>query len=136
MPNNPKYFILELPVNTVISFFQPGDYGYARTGMDTTITYLGDTATIFGNPLTKTLLTDGINLFWTDSAGKIWETFAGSADQTGSYFTIIKNQPYSNSNPNYANYTIITTAFDCKLYDGQGGVIHLTNGKFRLPVLF
>jgi hypothetical protein len=138
-------YYIGLPVhvssNFTDSFFAPGNYNYSVKTTDTSFNYLGtpgDTVTRFYYTYTKTLLSPGINLLWIDSAGTEWETFNGSADQTNSYFTITKNKALLNNQTATAEQigAIITATFDCKLYDNQGHVMHLTNGQFRQWVLY
>lgn len=120
-----------LPANFVDSFFAPGNYNYSIKGNDTSFNFIGtstDTILIFPSTETKTLLTPGINIIWNDANGTNWETCKGTADQAGSYFTItsvkvIQAVPLA---------CVITANFACKLYDGNGNVINLTNGRFRL----
>jgi len=121
------------------SFFKAGDYSYAiLTGRDTsyTISPVPDS----GWPRTLHLLGTGIHLIWFDETGKAWETCNGTADQSGSYFTITKNKstPYTFNTdyPGSAQSTDVTASFACNLYDESGNVIHLTNGKFRMQVKF
>jgi hypothetical protein len=131
-----SYYSL-LPAGALDSFFAPGNYDYSQVKGDTSITILGDTVVNLPNGLTKTLLTSGINVMWKDSTGTIWQTFSGTGDQTGSYFTILTNTPNSaQSLPGYETGTTITANLDCMLYDGKGNSMHLTNGRFRLPILY
>ncbi len=136
---SPIYF----PPGFTDSFFVAANYGLSVKSNDTIFSYIGlgtDTLTNFGRNITKTLLTPGVTLLWIDSTGTFWETCNGSADQAGSYFTITENQPYygdvSTAHPyGIALGTIITAKFDVKLYDDNGHVKHLTNGRFRLSIL-
>jgi len=66
----PSYTLL-LPVHIIDSFFLPGNYSYSVLTNDTTFDYLGDTITRFAFPITKILLSSGINILWVDSTGKI-----------------------------------------------------------------
>lgn len=121
------------------SFFQAGDYSYATLlNRDTTYTSpLNPDAT---RPRTQKLLSSGIHLIWYDGTGKFWQTCSGTADQTGSYFTITKRQaePFT-FQPGYEDYVTavsLTAKFECNLYDGEGHVLHVSNGKFRLRMRF
>jgi hypothetical protein len=135
--SNPKLYYLILPSAPLDSFFAPGNYNYSVVKGDTSITILGDTVTYLPNGLVKTNLSSGINIMWKDSTGTIWQTFSGSGDQTGSYFTIVTNTPNPDSRmAGYEDGTTITANLDCMLYDGKGNSIHLTNGSFRLPLLY
>ncbi len=109
------------------TFFAAGNYQYSAKASDTTVT-IG----MFGTPVQRHLMTNGISIAWIDSTGNLWTTFNGAADQSGSYFTIVKNDVPAA--PSWGNVTTITATLDCKLYDNNGHVIHLTNGKFRQPM--
>jgi hypothetical protein len=124
------------------SFFSPGPCVYSTLSKDTTYQFIydgqGDTVGGFGNPLTEQMLTEGIQVSWYDSTGKAWKTYLGSADQSNSYFNILKNEPYPDpaSGSGYCSYTMVTARFACNLYDGHGNVIRLTSGRFRIWALF
>jgi hypothetical protein len=127
------YYYNTLSPNFIDSFFAPGNYTYSILTHDTTISYLGsstDTVIQLTNPFTGTLLSPGVNLLWNDNTGTIWETFKGTADQTGSYFTITSVQPLHSTPP----ACLVTASFACKLYDNGGQVIILTTGKGRFMV--
>jgi len=85
------------------------------------------------------LLSTGIQLTWTDSAGTKWQT-SNSGDQTASNFSITTNTstPFTfiSGYSNYAQSTLITASFECKLYDHSGHVLVLTNGRFRKLLKF
>ena len=51
------------------SFFAPGNYNYARKRNDTVYTLPANLNAV----VTRTLLTDGIYLSWTDSTGTLWQ---------------------------------------------------------------
>lgn len=127
------YYSNTLPVNFVDSFFAPGSYNYSVLSHDTSFTYLGsatDTVINLGVTVTDTLLTPGINILYSDNKGVVWQTFRGTADQTGSYFTITAVKTVQ-ANPVVC---MVTASFACKLYDGNGNVLTLTNGKGRFLV--
>ncbi|MDE3213355.1 MAG: hypothetical protein KGM98_08980 [Bacteroidota bacterium] len=127
------YYYNTLPSNFVDSFFAAGNYNYSVLTHDTTFTYLGsttDTVIKLGTTVTDTLLSPGINMLYSDNKGVLWQTFWGSTDQTGSYFTIqsvktVKTSPL---------VCMVTASFACKLYDQHGNVLTLTNGKGRFLV--
>jgi hypothetical protein len=128
-----------LPGNFTDSFFAPGNYNYSIKTGDTSFNYLGspsDTVTKFANTLIKTLLSPGINLSWLDSAGTFWETINGTADQTGSFFTITASHITTLTLASKPQGSIVTAKFDCLLYDNKGHSMHLTNGQFRLWVVY
>ena len=127
------YYSNTLPANFVDSFFAPGNYAFSVLSHDTTFSYLGnatDTVINLGTTVTDTLLTPGINMLYSDKKGTLWQTFRGTADQTGSYFTIVSVQTLQD----YPLVCMVTAKFACKLYDGAGNVLNLTNGKGRFVV--
>jgi hypothetical protein len=132
--------IAGLSQNFTDSFFMPGNYSYSVKTVDTSYDYIGtptDTLTLFAQFYTKTLLTPGVNLLYYDSSGTAWETFNGTADQTGSHFTITDAQPIMNGNTTGKPIgAIITANFDSILYDNKGIAKHLTDGKFRQVVYY
>ncbi len=120
----------------VDTFFQSGNYNYAVRTHDTTYNYYYNDA-ILDSSVTHSLLSSGITILWIDAMGKTWQTFDGTANQTGSYFTILKNEVIANPNaPGYTSINIITVQFACNLYDKAGNVMHITNGKFRLAQIY
>jgi hypothetical protein len=129
-----------LPLNFTDSFFSPGNYVYSVKTVDTSYNYLGtptDTVTLFDRIYTRTLLSSGISVAWEDSLGTTWETFNGSADQSGSRFTITEVKPITNGNTTDKPIgAIISATFDCLLYDNKGNSKHLTNGSFRLEAYY
>ncbi len=118
------------------SFYQPGNYSFALPlHKDTVFSF-----TPFSDPVKREFLGSGIQLSWLDENGKLWQTSSGTADQTGSFFTITKNKstPFT-FQPGYADYaesTFVSAVFDCKLYDDKGHSMHVTNGRFSLFVSF
>lgn len=118
------------------SFFQAGNYNYAiSTSRDTTFSF-----TPFSDPVTRKLLGTGMQLSWVDSKGTLWQTTKGSGDQTNSFFTISNNTslPFTfiTGYADYTESTMISASFQCNLYDDNGNVIRLTNGRFRLKMTF
>lgn len=118
--------------HTVDSFYSPGTYSYSQLNGDTTYTLPENPNKIF----TKTLLSNGIHISWTDDIGTLWQTCAGSGDQAGSNFTITKNETGGNPATDISTGTTVTAVFNCKLYDNTGRVKLLTNGRFRLALWF
>ena len=55
-----------------------------------------------------------------------WRSDLGTADQTGSLFTIVDRKTVASS---YYDVKVYAT-FNCKLYDGNGNVKTVTNGTF------
>lgn len=76
--------------------------------------------------------TNTILLIWTDPAGKQWTTAYGS--QAGSSFIVTKEEPVYVQPGGYIIPINITATFTCKLYDIDGNVKQLTNGRFRLAM--
>lgn len=79
---------------------------------------------------------DGVEIRWTDAAGTEWSSAWGAADQTGSNFTVT-SRVNNDEKPPYVlgpRYKVKGT-FNCKLYDGKGNSIDLTDGKFHLHML-
>lgn len=67
---------------------------------------------------------DGVKVIYYDENGTLWSSALGTAEQTGSVFTV--------SDHSTTAYGAVTTAtFNCKLYDGNGNSKTLTNGKFK-----
>lgn len=129
-----------LPLDFTDSFFAPGNYHYSVKTADTTYNYVGtptDTLTFFPQFYTKTKLSDGVNISYYDSLGTEWETFNGTADQTGSSFTVLSAKPINDGNTTGKPIgAIVTATFDCILYDKKGNSKHLTNGRFRQAVYY
>lgn len=134
---NSKQWWTPLVKKTFIdSFFQAGNYSYAvSTSKDTTFSF-----TPFSDPVTRKLLGTGMQISWVDSKGTVWQTTKGSGDQTNSFFSISDNTslPFTfiTGYSDYTESTLISASFQCNLYDDNGNVIRLTNGRFRLKMTF
>jgi hypothetical protein len=72
---------------------------------------------------------EGIEITIKDG-GITWSTSSGTADQTGSNFTITKHDFEGTSTYRYATYG----SFVCKVYNGAGNV-KLINGTFKLKTI-
>lgn len=83
-------------------FFMPGTYAYSSDA------------------------TKGVSIGWTDNTGKIWSTSSGAADQTGSIFKIVS---IADAPSLIKHYIKVKSEFSCKLYDGNGNTLTLTNGS-------
>ena len=72
---------------------------------------------------------DGVRVayYGTDQVG--WATDKGTADQTGSTFSIVSKTPLPNPTI-FGNYSILVE-FSCKLYDDNGNMKTLTDGSMR-----
>ncbi len=129
-----------LPVNIADTFFKAGAYPYAQPGNDTTVSMLqnslGNTVMQFNPPLTKELLTDGVNITWVDSTGKMWASYFAPGDQTGSHFNITDNEADPAGSSGATSFTSISATFDCRLYDGNGNVLNITSGRCRIKSNF
>jgi hypothetical protein len=70
---------------------------------------------------------DGVVVYYVDANKTYWSTDQGSGDQTGSNLEILEH------NPNYDNFSlhISKVKFNCKLYDGKGNTIVLTDGETK-----
>ncbi|MBK9274412.1 MAG: hypothetical protein IPM49_07715 [Flavobacteriales bacterium] len=75
---------------------------------------------------------DGVRVEWTDPLGVKWSTDRGTADQTGSSFSI--NERTSTGDPFGPRFTFKVT-FNCRLYDGAGNSKQVTNGALHGPVI-
>jgi hypothetical protein len=82
---------------------------------------------------------DGVEIRWTDAAGKQWSSSFGAADQTGSNFAVTSREaivpPDNYLGPPLPHFKVKGT-FNCKLYDGKGNSIDLTNGIFHLQMIY
>lgn len=68
---------------------------------------------------------EGAYVYYVDNNGKLWTSDKGTANQTGSAFSLTE---YTNSTSTMYKKECKAT-FSCKLYDGAGNVKTLTNGK-------
>lgn len=93
------------------SYFSPGTYNFTT----------GPAYAPFQNG-------NGFHIEWTDSTGKIWTTYSGTGDQTGSAIEIIS----VDDSPDPINYYIrVKLRFTCKLYrEDTGEAQQLLNGEF------
>jgi hypothetical protein len=115
-------------VTFIDTFFRVSSCNYSSMSHDTTYVSVSSGAGV----QTKHLLNNGITISWIDNTGKLWASFNGSADQTGSYFRIENNDLPARLT--FGNITTVTASFDCKLYDNNGNMMHLSNGRFRQPM--
>ena len=81
----------------------------------------------YGTVSTSTI--NGADIEYDDANGVAWLSQFGS--QTGSSFTITELV----NNPDGTSGKIFTANFTCKLYDGSGASIQVTNAKIRGKVL-
>jgi hypothetical protein len=72
---------------------------------------------------------DGVRVSYYGTDQVEWATDKGTADQTGSTFSIISRTPLPNPTQ-VANYSILVE-FSCKLYDDNGNMMTLTDGSMR-----
>ncbi len=72
---------------------------------------------------------DGVRVSYYGTDQVEWATDKGTADQTGSTFSIISKTPLPNPTQ-VANYSILVE-FSCKLYDDNGNMKTLTDGSMR-----
>lgn len=71
----------------------------------------------------------GVAIFYMDASGMVWSSDAGTADQTGSTFVITYTEDSMSG-------STVTERFkahvNCKLYNGLGGSITITDGILEL----
>lgn len=91
----------------VEALYQVGEYPFARQ--------------------TETQEVDGVVIVYTDIAGKEWASNLGEADQTGSHFEIVSHESIDHSKYKYETEAV----FNCRLYNDEGGVMVLTNGRIK-----
>lgn len=72
------------------------------------------------------VVVDGVVIRYTDVNGKIWSTDFGTGNQAGSSFRITE---HTNNTSDSRSQKVTTAEVNCKLYDGSGEEILLTNGK-------
>ncbi|MEP7372767.1 MAG: hypothetical protein ABI675_05210 [Chitinophagaceae bacterium] len=77
----------------------------------------------FGSTSSSTI--DGVSINYADAAGKEW--FSESVSQAGSTFSISEVV----DNPDNTSFKIFTATFSCKLYDGSGGSMDVSNAVIR-----
>jgi hypothetical protein len=79
---------------------------------------------------------DGVEIRWTDAAGTEWSSAWGVADQAGSNFTVT-SKVVNDEKPPYVLGPLykVKGTFNCKLYDGKGNSIDVTDGKFHLRMV-
>jgi hypothetical protein len=76
---------------------------------------------------------EGIRILIKDLNNVTWSTSLGTADQTGSSFSITKSKGVTYNDKKMDTkgyYEEVEFSFSCKLYDGNGNVKTLTNGLF------
>ena len=80
---------------------------------------------------------DGVEITWTDESGKMWSSAKGSANQTGSKFTISQREEieYLPGQIQVGDYKLGGT-FNCTLYDDFGNSLKVINGKFAITGLY
>jgi hypothetical protein len=71
----------------------------------------------------------GIRLIYHAKNGVIWSTDAGTADQTGSNFTLTYTKDETDAGH---DAEFFKAHINCKLYDGLGNVITVTNGILEM----
>ncbi len=81
---------------------------------------------------------DGVEITWTDRTGTTWTSSGGTGDQTGSSFVVTAHEravQRADRPPVPARYDTKGT-FNCRLYDGRGNFIVVTNGRFSIWTIF
>ena len=79
----------------------------------------------YGSSDVSTSTVNGASIRYTDGNGKEWDSELGS--QIGSSFSITELV----DNPDDTSNKIFKASFSCKLYDGNGGTIQVTNAVIR-----
>lgn len=83
------------------NFFNPGTYSYG------------------------TIPEHGVQIYWSDASGTLWTSYFGTANQTGSTFSIVEKKEETLG----GNFFVkVHATFSCKLYDDNGNSKTLTNG--------
>jgi len=101
-----KFFDHEPSWAERLAMFQIGSYPYG-----------------FGSISSATI--DGAAIIYADATGKEW--FSELGPQTGSTFSVAEIV----DNPDNTSIKIFKATFSCKLYDGSGGSIQVTNATIR-----
>jgi len=70
---------------------------------------------------------DGVIITYVDADGVNWTTSKGTGDQSGSSFNISAAVDATDG----VSQKVATGTFSCKLYDGDGNEIVVTNGSFK-----
>jgi hypothetical protein len=101
-----KYFDHEPDLSERLAMVDVGNYPYGVSDVSS--------ATI-----------NGVSIGYTDATGKEW--FSEFGPQTGSTFSITELV----DNPDDTSLMIFKATFSCKLYDGSGGSIQVSNAVIR-----
>jgi hypothetical protein len=84
----------------------------------------------YGKSDVSTSTINGASIVYTDGDGKEWHSEDGP--QTGSSFSVTELV----DNPDDTSDKIFKATFSCKLYDGNGGSLQVTNAVIRGKVFF
>jgi hypothetical protein len=79
----------------------------------------------YGVGSTSSATVDGASIVYADATGKEW--FSELGPQTGSTFSVAEIV----DNPDNTSIKIFKATFSCKLYDGSGGSIQVTDATIR-----
>jgi hypothetical protein len=80
---------------------------------------------------------NGVEVRWIDASGKKWSSAFGTGDQSGSSFTVT-----SHDTTNFRANGLLGPLYDskgtfnCRLYDGAGNSMEVTDGKFAIQTDF
>lgn len=105
-----KAFVYEPSITQIESMFAVQSYPYGKLSPSTNID--GE---------------DGARVFYYDNSGVEWTTDLGTADQTGSTFSITEHIV----NEAGVSHRISKVTFNCTLYNSTGASMILTNGVYR-----
>ena len=84
----------------------------------------------YGKSEVSTSTVNGATVTYYDNSGKVWNSELGA--QSGSTFSITE----VTDNPLGTSGKIFSASFSCKLYDGLGGSIQISNAKIRGKAFF
>lgn len=113
-----KYYSDSVPptYNEAFQLFSDGTYNYG--GWSDVFTNLG---------------VDGVIVTYTDSDGRVWTSDKRAGEQESwatfeiSEHTAVENEPYGAETRG---------TFNCRVYDGVGGQLDLTNGRFYARTMY
>lgn len=112
------------PISEKASLVYAKDYGTRYPTAGTIYDGINTGSYDFGS-LTNTL--PGFIINYKDENNTSWSTDNGSRVQTGSSFNITSKY-YTTS---FTSGFVLEGTFNCKVYDGNGNSLTLTNGKFK-----
>lgn len=118
---------------TVLKEFHAPDWGFTPTPEEQ-YAMITQGAKVFGRGVEVVGLDDrrdGVVVSYIAPDGTMWTTDQGTGDQTGSSFTIVSKEAVSH----WMYQARVLVTFSCKLYNGTGDVMTLTNASMRGPCI-